>query len=473
MATPYPEFYVEQGTSIPFGNTAPLFGHALWRLPNVYPEINGTVGIGQHDGWAFTASGLASGILTTYNYFKRNLEASGVGMPKYAFKIAGIGNGSYGAATGLIGAPTGLSTKNLNSIWLMNDQRDMVGATGHGTAFQDNLAPWAPTGIANMLAWGSGFWPLLKSIFTASGIPSPSIMGITTENIPDDTRGFVFGGTGWVNRALADPRSSSVLFDGVRTFTSYWNNTTGYIDGTAIPTGLVNIGSWQYIPENEKLRHKYHAAWLMGQSYATYQGIIAPFEAQFGAIPTVEYTIFASSSGSPVPRTYPGQPEYLVTNFYHTAQGPDWYSNFPHQYDSSEDDVAPYQPSVTGWIRTYPRPETVTNYTPSGYAMLKYGQEKASKALGAYPSKPVIPFLSTEGNSNNISMMVDFIKYCLSVNINKFYIFEGDTLTGTANADIWRSIIAQVNNYVDYLNNPINSYKCATVCRFGGGFLKF
>ena len=456
----YPDFYVESSPSLFHGHSLPNFGHAIWSLPNVHPEINGTVGQGQHDGWAFSVSGLASGIIRTYNGWKANLDASGHGLTKYSFRIVGIGNGN---ASGV----------NANSIYLMNDQRDMIGATGAGFYFQDHLVPWAGTGIANMLNWGTGFWPLLRSYFTIHNLPMPELMIISTENTADDTRGLVYQGTGWVDRALADPRSNDLWAGTNQTFTEYWNNTTGYLDGTLIPTGLVLDGSWQYIPENEKLRQKWQGAYKTAHSYATLKGIMEPFWAQFGNLPVGEYQFFAANRNSPVNGLYPGQPLYLYDPLHHTMQAPDWYSTYPAFHSEAEDGIPPYWDSDFGWITTYPKPETYKgSLDASGYAKLAYGMDTITNCIAAAPNKPLIPYISLQGNSNNIPMMIEFLQFCILEGVNKFYVFEGDTLIGDTYADMWYNVIRDINIYVDSLNSN-RSYNVSTVVKVGGVFYKY
>lgn len=461
MTLPYGEFYVEQPNSLPYRpDSQPLMSHNVWQLSNVYPFINGTVGHSQYDGWAFTVSGLASGIVNTYKYWERRLEASGQGLTKYALHIIGIGNGSRD--------PNNI---NYNANWLMHDQVDLqIGATGSGPSYNEYLAPWAPTGIANMLAWGTGFWPLLKSLFVASGLRNPDVMAITTEQFADATLGLQINGTGWVDRALADPRSDSILFNGVETFRQYWNRV-----GAPTGTDLVDAGGvegWRYLPENEPIRHKFGAAYQMGHTYATKKGIIEPFTAQFGDVPVFEYLFFASTSGAQVHRTYPNSPEYLVTEFGLTATSPDWYSSYVRLHNDVDPDPPPYWDSDYGWQQIYPKPDE-SSLTPRQYASLQYGYAKVLGAKNAAPGKPVIPFISTELDSSNITIMILFLKFCLENGIYQFAIFEGDHLSTTEGADIWYEIISTLNAYVDYVNYTRPFYSTSSIIRLGGAYLKY
>lgn len=381
-------------------------------------------------------------------------------MTKYSMQIELIGDGRYQA-------------NNQNAFWLINGTGDILaGATGQGGSFSFHLSPWTASGVSRALTWGTGFWPLLRSLFVASGFTtSPSFFAMDNENTGDTAACLQLGATGWFDRAKADARWNTVLFDGTQTVAQYMNRTWTWYDGTPIATGVTQGGF--YTPEDAQCRHIYDGLMRTAYTYAMKKGIQDPMNAQFGNVPVFNFNFFKASSGVPVPYVYPNYPAYLFTDYYLAAQSPVYYSDDEHTHDSAEDDVPPYWDSATGWQRIYPVPQG-SNYTANEYAVLQYGINKLTKAYQGASGITTIPWVGLIiPTASRIALMKEVLKAAYAAGIRNFQVFESTRLTQSVDADAWYDIIRDVNAYVDNLNTlDIYYYKTATVCKTGGGFLK-
>jgi hypothetical protein len=255
MPYSYPNFYVEQSETVtlPGPVNTPLWTQPFWANTNVYPMVRGSFNNLGNQNWCLTPSGLASGMVVVQQFWNSGyVNNIGRTLDKYAFNIAAMGHGRY------------TSNSNSSGNYLFNHPQDMCpGVSGSNTTNVENmdyLVPWSVTGIHLFKTWASGFFPELRKRCLTSNIPFPSVWLINSENLSDMSRAKVPAGfgTGWVDRSMAKPAFNSVLFDGVQTFAQYLATTTGWYDGTIIPTGLdADETYWQYGPQNAKMNTLY------------------------------------------------------------------------------------------------------------------------------------------------------------------------------------------------------------------------
>lgn len=470
MAAQYPTFFFEANHSQAYQyDIGPqttglmrIWNHNLWKLPNVIPEIAIDVTDSFATVYNTNTTGLASGFVHEYLFHKNMFANSGnVTLSRYSFKIKALG--------------TRRTTQTYQ--FLFSNQKDLTSGGGPSGSIPTNanyLVPWATSGIA-YYTHATGFYPFwaeLKKNMQANGIGNPEVLAITSENLGDDTLGMVLGGTGWVDNALADPRSTGINFtiDGNRTFRQFWDSVTGWYDGTTIPTGVTNSDA--YAPEDNKIRQKWQAARLIGMTYATKKGIIEPMQASLGNVPVVEYAIFGANNLGPADDTYPGSKRNLVDVYFDTWQGPDFYGKYPAFHNAKEDNIPPYWDSDYGWQHTYDVTlDPASSLSAQEYASYKWAISRLVQPLISFPDKPVCPWLSLYSQSANSDTLLAIVKYCYLNGVRQFYVWENSYMGAVAENDAWYSFIQRVNAWVDTLQGA-TAYNASTVCKFGGGFYK-
>ncbi len=492
MPTTYPTFYFEAAPRQRHGAAEQRYwGHPLWTLPNVVPEIainNNNMSLQGQESIA----ALAADAINEYVYHNTRFTASGgKPMTQWALRIYPLGLGRLGSDPI---APGGSGTAI--SPWLMNHKADLLsgaprfggipygtgGYPGFATSYENSefLSPFTASGIAETLAFTSGsaastgFFPLLATGLVASGIPAFGMFALTTENCgwDDDVKGVYSDGSGWVLKALADDRGSSYLFDGRQSFKDWWNSVPEKPNGgVAVATG--EIASY-YEPERATYVNKWNEARKIAYDYARYKAIAEPMLRYFPTATLAEYLVSASSPTYPVPATYPGSPRYLASGFYGPAQGPDWYGSYPAQHNAQEDQVPPYWDSDYGWQTTYTRPASVTRFNGFEYAYLAYGLAKIRACQLSAPDKPVYVWVSDEYIDND-NLLYDFLIGCCEFGVTNFYVWNNDFTSSSGTSTYWYNMINSVNAYIDAMNSaqPATRRPTSTVARLAAGFYRF
>jgi hypothetical protein len=470
MPYSYPNFYIEPSETVilPAPVGAALWTEPLWSNTNVYPMMRGSWNQLGNQSWCLTPSGLASGMVNIYNYWNSGyVNNLGRTLDKFALSVAAMGHGRY--------------TSNLNSSgnYLFNHPQDMSpGVTGANTTdsnYFDYLVPWSVTGIHVFKQWASGFFPELRKRWDLNSLPNPTAWLINSENTSDLSRAVVPEGTGWVDRLKPKAAYTNVLFDGTQTFAQYIASTTGWYDGTLIPTGLnVDLTYWQYGPQNAKMHHLYAAAYHRGHMYATVKGIVEPIYAMFASgLDIAEYQRHGDSLTYHVPDYYPGQDICLDGTCPLPSQSFEFYGEAYKTNDNEEDGIPPYWPSTTGWVNTYPRPNGYTEYSAYDYATLRWAQDRAYNVKTFSPNQKVYVWVRAV-NDTKIPIMIDFIKYCYQIGIVDFVIFDSNIVAGSPGGGHtrWNTIVSAVNSYIDTLNISTVGHSVATVARFADGYFK-
>lgn len=491
MPLTYPTFYFEGQSRQSHGSSEQRYwGHPLWTLPNVVPEVRVAINNMSLPGQESIAA-LAADVLREYTYYRTMFSASGTyDMSRWALNIYPLGVGRLGSDPTAAG-----SSGTAISPWLMNHKADLLpgaprfggipygtgGYAGLPTSYenQEYLSPFTGSGIADTLAFTSGtaavpgLFPILASGLTASGIPTFSVLTLTSENNgwDDDVKGVYSNGSGWVFKALSDDRGASYLFNGRQSFKDWWNSVpTKPVSGIAVATG--EIASY-YEPERQTYVNKWQEARQIAYDYARYRAITQPLLRYFPNALLAEYLVAASSPTANVPHTYPASPRYLASGFYGTAQGPDCYMVYPRVHNLLEDQSAPYWDSDFGWQSLYTRPASETRFDGFEYAALQYCLAKARACQLASPT-PVYVWISEEYQSNR-EVIYTFLISALAYGITNFVVWNNDFTSASGTSTYWYDMISDVNAYVDAMNTaqPGVRHPVSTVARLAAGFYRF
>lgn len=396
---------------------------------------------------------------------------------------------------------------------LYHSSGDMLDKYPSGNNNMLKTVPWSTSGIADFTSRFNSYWSHLKNGLTAISGSGFDFFAVDTEQFGNDVFGInppggSYDGSGWVTRCLADPRASSTGFtiNGTQTFSQYWAATTGWYDGTPIPTGTQG-NSFNTSPENQYLVHKWQAARVMNFLWATKKAIEEPMQTQF---PGIYVNMYDPGTGGgnleyPNDADYPGIENCLIQDTYIGAHGPDYYGGFRQYFDSnpalSEDTSGPpYWVTTTGWVLYYPKPQgilsQIDNQTSSGftafdYAAYRYGVNRMTQHQLAFPDNNSTPWLAQY--TCNTGVMIEALKQCYSIGMRQFILFgeEGKfNPASSGNYDFWTTVVSALNLYVDDLNSTIepsgdsggdgsgialliNPYRLATIFKVPAGFWKF